>query len=875
MNLTNRRHILAWLAVLLLAAASVGFGWYRLQGLPSMGMTLGPELTIRSVWKPDFAKSDTPKFKRGDRLVALEGHLVEDLRDLRVVLRSIPEEKKFAAGEEQRGVKYQVDRPLHRYTIALQGEQTDPTALPPGYNPKTDRLVEIDGRPLPDEIGPEGVRSIVGSRPDALLTFERRDAVFKGNVSFERSDLLIELGISFALVALLVLLIWGYRSEKLHPWSTIAISFETVCLGWIMLLGVNLQWMMSDYFLTSVAVAALVLVRPLAIFARTKAVQRGSTAAGWWALGVGAGFVALVVGLLHGGVLENAEMALYAGASGAAFYLVYELFLVAFDDVPHMTLQEGGGYLAGILMVGIATAIFTWNFEPVVFREDLWRWYTIAFTALVWFGDVLFAFRGAASVGYGDVATVDQRRDAIRRYLVRVSEEMPHTTVQALVRRQGSTAAIDLQAGELRLEEASEEMSDLMAILLQEQARIPLPDTIDRAAHPLNGIAQTMDIVLALRLQPPTGGMHLPDTEIVLVAVEAVDAGDLPTFASAETIDLVQRELAPSAWAAMFVEAMSHLSVTEAERVTIKQKSDGAQEEEEEEHDPKADADQLEAVETELERARDRVELLRADRSELAAQLQAVQRQLRRVAPPVEARDDLLEPELLDTLDYLLESGEPVAIGGPFGAGKEFVSRCAADIDGVPPEGSFVYDVAADPPDDRRVALFGHRETDDGPTDGGLVDSAQGGALIVRSAERLSDSLLLGLCNSSSEVGFRLFLNFDEPDIAARSVLADRPDNVVDRLEHREVMIPRLRRRRSILPNILTFYLHRCARRRGRRIEDFTDAAFEALCRYDYPGEVREAELIVDIGVLRADGGVVRLEDLSLDIQAAAEPQSG
>jgi hypothetical protein len=884
----DRRQLLPWLVIVLVAAASLGLTAYRLVDLPELGMTLGPDLRVRSVSNPTYKTSETPKFKRGDRLVALEGHALQEIRGLRVMLRNLSPEQKHGQGEDEPGLAYQIGRPLHRYTIALQGNREDPTALPPGYDPQTDRLVEIDGRPLPDRVGPAGIRSIIGSRPDALLTFERRNAVFQGNVAFEPSSMSTAAVIVFALAVLVVVLLWQYRARNLHRWASLAVSVETVAFAWIVLLGVAPQWLLADWILASGVIVSLVLVRPLAIFARSKAARRRDDTSGGWALGLGVGYAVLVVGLLHGGVLENAERAMYAAASGAALYLIYELIMLAFDDAPHLTLREGGGYLGGILIVGIATAIFSWNFQPVGFQEYMWRWYTIASLALVWFGDALFCLRGPPSVGYSEVETSEERREILRQYLEILTEEIKQARLLLVIQRGDASAQIELEDGAVEVARSDDAVADLVDILVQEKSRIPLPETADRSTSPLAGIAQTMNIVLALRLQPPSGGIALPGIEVALVGVETSDAGELPSYASVETIEFSQQQLRPSVWAAAFVEGMAILSDQGTPKVRPAPVDDLSADKPDDEADgertgkPQPQVEELEDEittleaeleerKTDLEKTREKIELLREDRSELATQIDQAERRLRSRVPPIESRDELLEPELVETLDYLLESDEPIVVGGPCGAGKEYVARCAADIEGHPPEAFVVYDAFDASSEDHRVALFGEHGDGKGQPGEGLIEAAAGASLLIRSAGRLSDTLLMGLCNSAEKQSFRLFLTFHEPDIEERSVLEERPDNLADRLEHRELVLPDLRRRRTVLPRILEFYRERYARFRGRRVSGFTDRAMEALEMYDYPAQIHEAKLLVDLAVLRTTGDEIDLPALNLDVRRRYE----
>jgi len=872
----DRRYLLAWFGILGLVLLSLGTATYRLSGLPALGMHLGPNLQVRSAGPLHDPASETPAFKSGDFFVALEGSTLQTLRDLRVVLRSLPPEQKYRDAKEA-GLRYQLLRREHRYTVSWQGNREDPTELPPGYNPETDVLVEIDGRQLPEAVGPEGVRSVIGHRSNVLLTFERRNAVFQGTVAFWRASWSWSVPLTFGLVGVLVLLLWRYRSRELTPIAPLAVAGESLSFGWILLLALAYQWLLADSWLASMTILGLVGARPLAIFARSQATRDEDDAVGWWALGLGVGYGLLVVALLQTGVLPDAETGLYAGASGAAFYLVYEVFAVAFDDAPHTTLQEGGGYLAGILVVGFAAAILIWQFEGDAFRFVHWRWFAIAFTALVGFGDLLFCLRGPSGVGAGELSTSEQRRERVRHYLESVADELPDATLRLVVRRDEVAATAELSSKDLEFGTADERVSDLVSILIREKSRIPLPESGERGNHPLSGIAQTMDIVLALRLRAPPGGMKLPETDIALIAMEGEEDTDLPSFASAETIDYAQTELAPSTWGAIFIEAMEHLPVD----VETVGEADDAEESDEigeandsdegREGDETGGADdRVRALELELQEAEERMEFLRDDRSNLASQLQMAERRLRDVAPPVEEYERLLEPELIETLEFLTESEAPIVIGGAYGTGKEFTARCAAEIEGQNPEAFVVYDAMGEDADSIQTDLFGDEERGER----GYVETAVGASLLVRSAGHLSDTMLVGLCNSAVDEDIRLFLSFHEPDIESHSPLDEHPPRVVELLEHRELMIPSLRRRRSILPNILNYYLEYFSDVRSVSVDSFSEEALSALRAYDYPAEIREAKVLVDLAVVRSGGDRIEVEDLNTEVRATAGTES-
>ncbi len=856
MDSKPHRHLALWLVVGTIALASFGVGTYRLVGLPELDLTIGPDLRVRHVESTQFTRSDPPKFKRGDRFTALQGHRLGRLSDLRLLLESLePDEGEGAKSS----FRYQILRPLHRFTLAVQGEELDPTSLPSGYNPRTDRLVKINGRPLPDDIGPEGVRSIIGSRGQVLLTFERRNAVFSGTWQVDEGEY-ESVAIGFGLALLFLLLLWRFHSRQLHPWSSIAVGLETIAFAWTGLLVLAYQWVIADPVIASGVIAGLVLVRPLSTFARAKDFVRGNATDGWWAIIVGLACVGMLLGLLHGGLMQNLETGLYAAASITGLYIVYEIFLVAFDEGPHATLREGGGYLAGVLLVSMGTATLAWHLDPVAFRETLWRWFAVVLIGLVWFGDVLFCLRGAAGEAYGDVVTVDERRETVQYYLESITDGLPQTHPFVVLKREEAMIAIRLEDGGIQFESPDDSIEDVVSILLREKTRIPLPETVDRATHPLDGIAQTMDIVLALQLQPPSGGLELPDTEIVLLAVEETDAGELPSYASSETIDLAQSQLTASTWGAIFVEGTSALPELETagrdgslgERSGEREASEG------ETTDAPASSDESTGDETDDKT----VALLRRDRRQLAEQLQAMGQRWRYLGTSIEDRGELLEEALVDDLEEMLNTEAPLVFSGPLGAGKTFTARCAHQLEEQAPETFALYDPSRDEAEQRRAMLFGDSESEEAPLEEGFVAAARYGSLCVRSAGLLDDETILDLCEAADTHQFRLHLTFQTSHPGEHSPLEDRSSSLRNRLQRRELLIPPFRMRESIREDVFQFYLERFAQLRGRDVPELDESVLTRLDAYDWPGEIHEVRAILGAALAQTTDGTIELENL-------------
>ena len=72
------------------------------------------------------------------------------------------------------------------------------------------------------------------------------------------------------------------------------------------------------------------------------------------------------------------------------------------------------------------------------------------------------------------------------------------------------------------------------------------------------------------------------------------------------------------------------------------------------------------------------------------------------------------------------------------------------------------------------------------------------------------------------------------------------------------VRIASLRERREDIPLLMTHFLYKFNHRHGRRITGFTQRAVDAMLSYDWPGNVREVENVVERGVILAtESGVI------------------
>ncbi len=78
---------------------------------------------------------------------------------------------------------------------------------------------------------------------------------------------------------------------------------------------------------------------------------------------------------------------------------------------------------------------------------------------------------------------------------------------------------------------------------------------------------------------------------------------------------------------------------------------------------------------------------------------------------------------------------------------------------------------------------------------------------------------------------------------------------------------PALRERREDIFELAVYFLHLHAQRTGKPVSHLDPEAVEALVAYDWPGNIRELENVLERAVVLADGPAVTLEDLPAELR--------
>jgi two-component system response regulator PilR (NtrC family) len=232
--------------------------------------------------------------------------------------------------------------------------------------------------------------------------------------------------------------------------------------------------------------------------------------------------------------------------------------------------------------------------------------------------------------------------------------------------------------------------------------------------------------------------------------------------------------------------------------------------------------------------------------------------------------------EVFRLLDRVAPTGVTVLIWGESGTGKELVARRLHALSGRP--GHFVpVNCSAIPEGLMESELFGHVKGSFTGASGdktGLFEEAHRGTLFLDEVGELPLALQPKLLRAVQEGRVKRVGGNREVPVDVRIVSATNRDLHVEvkggrfredlyyRLNVVALEIPPLRERREDIPVLAQHFLKTYAGAFGRPLAGFSREVLETLERYEYPGNVRELENIIERAVALETGELLGLESL-------------
>lgn len=94
------------------------------------------------------------------------------------------------------------------------------------------------------------------------------------------------------------------------------------------------------------------------------------------------------------------------------------------------------------------------------------------------------------------------------------------------------------------------------------------------------------------------------------------------------------------------------------------------------------------------------------------------------------------------------------------------------------------------------------------------------------------------------------------------------------RLKVVSISLPPLRDRKEDIPELAGYFLLRYNHEFGKKIKKIDDAAIRAFCEYQWPGNIRQFESVIEKAVLMCESDIITLDDIRGELQISSSASS-
>lgn len=223
-----------------------------------------------------------------------------------------------------------------------------------------------------------------------------------------------------------------------------------------------------------------------------------------------------------------------------------------------------------------------------------------------------------------------------------------------------------------------------------------------------------------------------------------------------------------------------------------------------------------------------------------------------------------------------------VLLQGESGTGKELVARSIHRLSPRKSHPFVSFNCGVFTEDLISNELFGHEKgafTGATATKIGLLESAGGGTVFLDEIGEMPAPMQVRLLRAIQEkrilrVGGTRPVDLDIRIIAAtnRDIKASCREgsfreDLFYRLNVVTLVLPRLLERKEDIPLLVSFFMEKYRRPFGKEVDQISPQVMDILMHYNFPGNVRELENIVQRAVALSEDRVIRVENLPPDLQ--------
>jgi DNA-binding NtrC family response regulator len=240
---------------------------------------------------------------------------------------------------------------------------------------------------------------------------------------------------------------------------------------------------------------------------------------------------------------------------------------------------------------------------------------------------------------------------------------------------------------------------------------------------------------------------------------------------------------------------------------------------------------------------------------------------------------------LRDNIHHIAPTDSTVLVLGETGTGKELVARAIHESSPRNARRFLAINCGAFNEDLLANELFGHEK---GAFSGalalkkGLMEVAGDGTIFLDEIGEMSLSMQVRLLRVLQERKFFRVGGTQEIDVGARILAATNKNlkaevdlglfraDLYYRLNVITLRVPPLSERRQDIPILAGYFISKYCPGVGKKLEGVSAEAVRLLMAYDYPGNIRELENIVQRAVIMATGKLIEPADLPQDLRGEA-----
>ena len=245
--------------------------------------------------------------------------------------------------------------------------------------------------------------------------------------------------------------------------------------------------------------------------------------------------------------------------------------------------------------------------------------------------------------------------------------------------------------------------------------------------------------------------------------------------------------------------------------------------------------------------------------------------------------------QVLNTAVRVAQSTASVLIRGESGTGKELIAKAIHFASDRKDKPFVAVNCAALNENLLESELFGHEKgafTGADKQRRGRFERANGGTIFLDEIGDISPATQVKLLRVLQEQQFERVGGSETLSVNVRILAATHKnleeaisngtfrEDLFYRLNVVTIDIPSLRQRREDIGPLLDYFLRRFTNENKRKKISFSKESMEAFLRYDYPGNVRELENIVQRSVIMSRGEHITTADLPQVLRASAKETS-